>query len=504
RPEINRESQERERVDIQHAWHDAQKRYSATNHARELLVIFPRHSPLRERNSNGNRKNVNLNSDSELNLDPIPKPFVTRQKIQPTTDKEESEINLDPDAKVIAEYFSSGQSTASQSHTVAADGLSNKRDSPSNATDSSDDVNLDQSDININCTRDDGTPGVCVLYYQCNTDDGQVITDGNSLIDVRLKDGACSHYLQVCCVLNVVQEKPVILEDKVPDVPAKSKKCGWNNPALNIFQTRETAGLDDGIYANYGDFPWMIAVIRNRNETEEWSKNDYLGGGFLIHPAVVVTAAHKVEQYNPHQKLFNGSSLLRSNAVPGSGTLRPTHNFRMFSSIASLYNDIAVLFLKSPFSLNGSPNINVACVGASMPPPGTLCFSMGWGANFKKKNVYAVILKKVRLPLVDPERCETLLRKTRLGPFFRLDKSLTCAGGEDGVDTCRGDGGSSLVCPVQMADESTRYEVFGMVAYGIGCGSKDVPSVYVNIPYLKPWLDAIIASEGLSTETYIS
>lgn len=55
-----------------------------------------------------------------------------------------------------------------------------------------------------------------------------------------------------------------------------------------------------------------------------------------------------------------------------------------------------------------------------------------------------------------------------------------------------------------MADESTRYEVFGMVAYGIGCGSKDVPSVYVNIPYLKPWLDAIIASEGLSTETYIS
>nr|XP_032526243.1 phenoloxidase-activating factor 2-like [Danaus plexippus plexippus] len=362
-------------------------------------------------NSNGNRKNVNLNSDSELNLDPIPKPFVTRQKIQPTTDKEESEINLDPDAKVIAEYFSSGQSTASQSHTVAADGLSNKRDSPSNATDSSDDVNLDQSDININCTRDDGTPGVCVLYYQCNTDDGQVITDGNSLIDVRLKDGACSHYLQVCCVLNVVQEKPVILEDKVPDVPAKSKKCGWNNPALNIFQTRETAGLDDGIYANYGDFPWMIAVIRNRNETEEWSKNDYLGGGFLIHPAVVVTAAHKVEQYNPHQ---------------------------------------------------------------------------------------------VRLPLVDPERCETLLRKTRLGPFFRLDKSLTCAGGEDGVDTCRGDGGSSLVCPVQMADESTRYEVFGMVAYGIGCGSKDVPSVYVNIPYLKPWLDAIIASEGLSTETYIS
>ncbi|OWR40991.1 serine proteinase 2b [Danaus plexippus plexippus] len=44
-----------------------------------------------------------------------------------------------------------------------------------------------------------------------------------------------------------------------------------------------------------------LIFSRNRNETEEWSKNDYLGGGFLIHPAVVVTAAHKVEQYNPHQ-----------------------------------------------------------------------------------------------------------------------------------------------------------------------------------------------------------
>ncbi|CAG9574869.1 unnamed protein product [Danaus chrysippus] len=375
----------------------------------------------------------------------------------------------------IQEYFSAPTPATS------SDVLSNKRDTPN---------------ASPNCTRDDGTPGVCVLYYQCNTDDGQVITDGSTIIDIRGKDEACSHYLQVCCVLNKVPEKPIILEEKLPEIPANSKKCGWNNPALHIFQSRDTAGLDDGIYANYGDFPWMIAVIRNRNETEEWSKNDYLGGGFLVHPSVVVTAAHKVEQYRPSQikcragewdtqttyELFEHQEREVSNKI-----IHPNY-FR-----ASVYNDIAVLFLKSPFSLDGSPNINVACVGTSLPPPGTKCFSMGWGANFRKKNEYAVILKKVRLPLIDAERCETLLRKTRLGPFFRLDKSLTCAGGEDGVDTCRGDGGSSLVCPVQVAGESTRYEVFGMVAYGIGCGSKDVPSVYVNIPYLKPWLDAIIA-----------
>jgi len=45
-------------------------------------------------------------------------------------------------------------------------------------------------------------------------------------------------------------------------------------------------------------------------------------------------------------------------------------------------------------------------------------------------------MKKVFLPLVDSAQCQKALRKTRLGRFFKLDRSFLCAGGDEGVDVC--------------------------------------------------------------------
>ena len=51
------------------------------------------------------------------------------------------------------------------------------------------------------------------------------------------------------------------------------------------------------------------------------------------------------------------------------------------------------------------------------------------------------------MPLVEKRNCEQLLRdNTRLGAFFELDDSFICAGGQKGIDTCKGDGGSPLIC----------------------------------------------------------
>ena len=48
---------------------------------------------------------------------------------------------------------------------------------------------------------------------------------------------------------------------------------------------------------------------------------------------------------------------------------------------------------------------------------------------------------------MENKECQSLLQKnTRLGKYFELDDSFICAGGKKGVDTCRGDGGSALVC----------------------------------------------------------
>ena len=56
-------------------------------------------------------------------------------------------------------------------------------------------------------------------------------------------------------------------------------------------------------------------------------------------------------------------------------------------------------------------------------------------------------MKEVWVPFVESQECQNLLRENnRLGPFFKLDESFLCAGGKKGVDTCKGDCGSPLVC----------------------------------------------------------
>lgn len=53
-----------------------------------------------------------------------------------------------------------------------------------------------------------------------------------------------------------------------------------------------------------------------------------------------------------------------------------------------------------------------------------------------KEGKYQVILKKIDLPTVEFNECQTSLRKTRLGAAFNLHSSFMCAGGESGKDTC--------------------------------------------------------------------
>jgi len=54
-----------------------------------------------------------------------------------------------------------------------------------------------------------------------------------------------------------------------------------------------------------------------------------------------------------------------------------------------------------------------------------------------KEGRYQVILKRVELPIVQHGTCQNIMRSTRLGKYFTLDKSFICAGGEEGRDTCK-------------------------------------------------------------------
>ncbi|CAG9811514.1 unnamed protein product [Chironomus riparius] len=257
--------------------------------------------------------------------------------------------------------------------------------------------------------------------------------------------------------------------------PSTGYQCGRRYPPV--------AGARQPIpgsgQANYGAYPWL-AVIMGQTDLS------FQGTGALIDHMHVLTVAHKL-----NQSLASGQPfIVQLGRWDGLSEVIPYQTFtvmRIFShpsfNPSNLQNDVAILRLSQSVNLGATPTVGTACLPTNMIS-GVRCMVAGYGsANFGGQ-ITSNLLKEVDLPLVDQFTCQNLLRSTRLGQNFILDQSsFLCAGGELGKDACTGDGGAPLVCQV-----ANQWFVFGLVAWGIGCGSSNVPGVYVNVVNYMSWI----------------
>lgn len=117
----------------------------------------------------------------------------------------------------------------------------------------------------------DNGAGICVQYFQCQ--DGNIITDGTGLIDIRFSEGSPCDYLQVCCKAGNVLEQPA--------TPPKLNHagCGYRNAGGVGFKI--TGARDSE--AEFGEFPWMTAVLKEEVIMGN-TYNLYQCGGSLITP----------------------------------------------------------------------------------------------------------------------------------------------------------------------------------------------------------------------------
>lgn len=336
-----------------------------------------------------------------------------------------------------------------------------------------------------------GEKCVCVPYYLCNPETNSTFTDGAldglGRIDIRFGENECQDILDVCCKEGKTTTVPVI---PPPTARPTATGCGVRNVNGIDF----TIKVNTKSAAEFAEFPWVLALLENNNR--------YFCGASLIHPQVALTGIHCIvnRQMNDFKvRAGEWDTQTEKERLPyEERNVRQIIMHPEYNSF-NLFNDFALIILDKAFDL--SDHISTIC----LPPQNFQstsqnCISNGWGKDiFGQAGKFTVILKKIALPMVPNDNCEQQFRATRLGLRFNLHPSFVCAGGQKGVDTCQGDGGSPLSCPIQGQD--SRHYLAGMVAWGIGC-NEERPAAYANVAGAREWVDQQMNSLGFGTNSY--
>uniref|UniRef100_A0A182T8A7 Peptidase S1 domain-containing protein n=1 Tax=Anopheles maculatus TaxID=74869 RepID=A0A182T8A7_9DIPT len=336
--------------------------------------------------------------------------------------------------------------------------------------------------------------GFCVSKHLCHNStyiDDPKLAQNTQLVGLRLGLNiddldTCEDYLLMCCQSDpdpaTTTEESSTEELIIP--PPSTFACGQFNEGGLIYDLKHNDSL-----AQYAEFPWVVYILTGAKQSTPAGSN-FVCGGTLIHPRLVVTTAHNPDGKSNLIARFGEWDISSPNEPFPQQEKRVTevikHPDYVFNPIQ---NDIALLVLED--NVQYQHHIRPIC----LPQPdddfvGKRCISNGWGTE---RGVYASVMKKITLPIIPRTKCTRMLRFAGLGPYYNLREGFLCAGGEANVDTCKGDGGSPLACQT----DSGTFVLGGIVSWGVGCGGFNLPGVYVAVNRYVNWINEHILEQSL-------
>jgi secreted trypsin-like serine protease len=230
-----------------------------------------------------------------------------------------------------------------------------------------------------------------------------------------------------------------------------------------------------------GRWPWLAAVGKY-DETP-------FCGATVIRDRWLISAAHCFEdEVKPCRFTVR---------VGATDWLTDPENLSQDSGVEAIYrhpkydaethaNDIALIKLSSPLSLDSDTNLNAICLPkkARSVRPGTTLFAAGWGVQGPgAPSTVPMEASQIELPLIGYEG-------TQCGeyPDEMIMDGMVCAGyTQGGKDTCQGDSGGPLIYK-----KDDKWYQLGATSFGIGCAQKGWPGIYADVGRYLNWIASCI------------
>ncbi|XP_029027055.1 transmembrane protease serine 13a isoform X2 [Betta splendens] len=273
--------------------------------------------------------------------------------------------------------------------------------------------------------------------------------------------------LALTCGPSMPLQSQLHVSSSCPSQEAVSLQC------VDCGRTRSASRIIGGAPSQLGQWPWQVSLH---------FRGSHVCGGVLVSVDFVVTAAHcfprnVVGALSPENwRVYVGFISLAKLPLPYSvkSILLPDNYNNKTNDM-----DIALLRLTSPVNLN--ENLQPVCLPTfDQPlPPGTKCWTSGFGTTVEGSNIVSKYLMDVSVSIIDTPTCN---KPQVYGGA--VTPNMVCAGEmQGGKDSCQGDSGGPLVCL-----RNSRWFLVGVTSWGVGCGEKNRPGVYTRVSCLLPWL----------------